>query len=659
MNQKEFDKTNGFVPPEPPKFRDTKRKIAKSCKNKFLTRKGLLSILYTHLPVTKWLPNYKRENLVPDVAAGITLAIYNVPQSMAYSVLATLPPVYGLYAAFFPPLFYFLLGSSNHVSIGVFSLTCLMTAQARMSILPPGDNGTAITEYQGKSICHLTFQINVVVLLGFLTGVIQLLMWLLHLSFLSTYLSDSAVSGLTFGAALHAFIAQFSGLLGIKPRRPQGGFLKIVWKLGTLIEAAPNTNLITLAISVVTVAFLVLYKKIVDPILKRRKVQLPAELIALIVITIISAVLHLHEEFSVKVVGEIPLGLPAPQLPRFEWVLIRDLLVPAASIAVVAYAVTVSMGKLFARKHKYQIDTDQEMLAVGLAGSISSFFSVFPTSTSLSRTLVNEGAGARTQISGFVASWVILGVILVLAPLLGDLPMCVLNSIVVVALWSLISKVTEVRDLWRFSKTDVIVYVVTAIITICWDIIQGLVCGMVVAMFLVVVQTQRPSISLLGEVGGRNEYRAANSYSRAKRTPVPVIRFDSPVIFTNIDQLKTCVRKVVKNELGNSKDKGEDEHAMEPHPKAVILDSRAWSYTDAMGVEAIKELNEELRSDHILLILANLKSSIRLQYAHAGLYQIFREDQFCPTINDALSVAQRLNSAVFIRVDKDENVVVL
>ncbi|VDL74634.1 unnamed protein product [Nippostrongylus brasiliensis] len=597
---KEFDKTNGFVPPEPPKFRDTKRKIAKSCKNKFLTRKGLLSILYTHLPVTKWLPNYKRENLVPDVAAGITLAIYNVPQSMAYSVLATLPPVYGLYAAFFPPLFYFLLGSSNHVSIGVTDLS----------------------------------PIDVVVLLGFLTGVIQLLMWLLHLSFLSTYLSDSAVSGLTFGAALHAFIAQFSGLLGIKPRRPQGGFLKIVW---------------------------------------------------LIVITIISAVLHLHEEFSVKVVGEIPLGLPAPQLPRFEWVLIRDLLVPAASIAVVAYAVTVSMGKLFARKHKYQIDTDQEMLAVGLAGSISSFFSVFPTSTSLSRTLVNEGAGARTQISGFVASWVILGVILVLAPLLGDLPMCVLNSIVVVALWSLISKVTEVRDLWRFSKTDVIVYVVTAIITICWDIIQGLVCGMVVAMFLVVVQTQRPSISLLGEVGGRNEYRAANSYSRAKRTPVPVIRFDSPVIFTNIDQLKTCVRKVVKNELGNSKDKGEDEHAMEPHPKAVILDSRAWSYTDAMGqTVSLREemspsdtvesacstlippdshgkykLNEELRSDHILLILANLKSSIRLQYAHAGLYQIFREDQFCPTINDALSVAQRLNSAVFIRVDKDENVVVL
>ncbi|VDP57915.1 unnamed protein product [Heligmosomoides polygyrus] len=212
--------------------------------------------------------------------------------------------------------------------------------------------------------------------------------------------------------------------------------------------------------------------------------------------------------------------LPAPHIPLLEPVLVKHLIVPAAGIAVVAYAVTVSMGKLFARKHKYEIDTDQEMLALGLAGSISSFFSVFPSSTSLSRSLVNEGAGARTQVSGFVAASVVLCVILVIAPLLEALPMCVLNSIVVVALSSLIAKVTELRTLWRFSKLDVV----------------GI-CSLTIAFSCFQV--------------GKSGYRSVVSYSQAKRTTIPIVRFDSPVIFTNVELLKSYVRRVVENETGN------------------------------------------------------------------------------------------------------------
>ncbi|VDO87385.1 unnamed protein product [Haemonchus placei] len=360
----------------------------------------------------------------------------------------------------------------------------------------------------------------------------------------------------------------------------------------------------------------------------------------LVVWTAISAIANLHGRFGVEIVGEVPIGLPPPRVPLFEGVLIKKLIVPAISIAVVAYAVTVSMGKLFARKHKYRIDPDQEIFALGISGTISSFFSVFPTSTSLSRSLVNEGAGARTQVSGLVASCVILCVILLIAPLLNSLPMCVLNSIVVVALSSLLTKVTELRYLWRFSKPDVIVWVSTALVTIFWDIIEGLATGMVLALISVVVHTQRPNVSLLGEVV-RSDFRGIYNYTRAKRTETPILRFDAPVIFTNVQVLKEYIRKTIKLEPDSNEKKNDESMAMGPNWKAIILDCRAWTYTDAMGVEAMKELNDELRSKQVFLILANMKSCLRLQYAYAGLYRTF-------------PARIRTNSEAFFKADKDD-----
>ncbi|XGW35599.1 hypothetical protein V3C99_019087 [Haemonchus contortus] len=651
MNQKEFDSLNGFTRPMPKGIKEFRRKSSRYLQRQLCTREGLTSILYNRIPVIRWIQGYKQENLLPDIAAGVTLAIYNVPQSMAYSVLATLPPVFGLYASFFPPLFYFFFGTSYHISIGVFSLTCIMTGQARLSVLPMSGNGTSPAMYHGANLTP----IDVVVLLAFLVGVIQLIMWVLHLSFLSTYLTDSAVTGLTFGAAVHAMSAQIKGLLGVHPRHTDEGFLQLIKKWFAIGEAVPHTNLVTLTISIITIVFLVLYKKYAEPQLKRKRITLPAELVALVVLTAISAIANFHGRFGVEIVGEVPIGLPPPRVPLFEGVLIKKLIVPAISIAVVAYAVTVSMGKLFARKHKYRIDPDQEIFALGISGTISSFFSVFPTSTSLSRSLVNEGAGARTQVSGLVASCVILCVILLIAPLLNSLPMCVLNSIVVVALSSLLTKVTELRYLWRFSKPDVIVWVSTALVTIFWDIIEGLATGMVLALITVVVHTQRPNVSLLGEVV-RSDFRGIYNYTRAKRTETPILRFDAPVIFTNVQVLKEYIRKTLKLEPDSNEKKNDESMAMGPNWKAIILDCRAWTYTDAMGVEAMKELNDELRSKQVFLILANMKSCLRLQYAYAGLYRTFHDNQFCPTITDALTIAARVraNSEAFFKADKDD-----
>ncbi|RCN44128.1 STAS domain protein [Ancylostoma caninum] len=551
-------------------------------------------MLYSRVPAIKWLRHYRREDIAPDTAAGLTLAIYNVPQGM-----------------------------------------------------------TGLTP------------IDVVVVLAFVTGTVQ--------------------------------------------------------KLKEILAAVPRANVVALALSMSTVAFLSMFKRFVDPCLQRRKISLPSELLAR------DPCPNQHHS-----------SLPAPKVPRFE--LVPDLLSHATSIAVVSYVITVSMGKLFARKHKYQINNDQEMLALGLVGCFSSLFSVFPTTTSLSRSLINDGAGAKTQVSGLVSSCAILGVILFVAPVLEPLPTCVLSSIVIVALFSLLKKVEELPILWRFSKTDVAVWVGTALVTFCWDIIEGLACGVVIALMTVIIRTQRcfprrsmsgtrvyrwrgridfgvtqiygaiwrssavpllitffqsirwlffrPSISLLGKIA-ESEYRALDSYTRAIATDVPVIRFDAPVIFTNADLLKNSIRDLLKTEQGKltfssvSFGKKDNSSRMAPEWTAIILDCRSWTYTDAMGVDAVREINEEMLNKKVLLIFANLKSGIRIQYARAGLFKTLREpeshfllsistpplfqctvteeNQFCPSIDDAIAVAALLqsDSCAFFHAETEDKIAVM
>ncbi|CAJ0609011.1 unnamed protein product [Cylicocyclus nassatus] len=622
----------------------------KENKTQFLLSRRLLSMLYRRVPVTKWIQGYHWKYIFSDTSAGLTMGIFNVPQGMAYSVLASLTPVYGLYASFFPPLLYFFFGSSRHISIGVFSITCLMVGQARLAILPDNVNGTHATEYKGMT--DLT-PVDVIIALAFVTGTVQIVLWILHLSFLSAYLSDSVVSGLTFGAAVHAFIAQIPSILGIKAKEGKtSGFLHIFSKLYGICIAIPSTNVATVILSAGTMLFLLLCKHFIEPPLIRRKIPLPSELIALIVTTILSRFLHFHERFGVKIVSHVPVGLPAPSVPRFE--LAPYLIGYGVSIAVVAYVVTLSMGKLFARKHKYQIDNDQEMLALGLTSFISSFFSVFPTSTSLSRSLINENAGAKTQVSGLISACAILCVILFIAPVLESLPNCVLSSIVAVALLSLLKKIAEVPYLWKFSKTDVIAWVATALGTFCWDIIEGLACGVVVALMTIIIRTQRPTISQLGRIG-EHKFRCKATYTLAVSTEAPVIRFDAPVIFTNTELLKSSIRSTMERELN-----GDNENT-DVKWRGVIVDCRSWTHTDAMGVEAVKEINEEMLNKKVLLIFAKLNSAIRIQYARAGLFKHLRESQFCPSLEDALTVAKMLqsDSQAFFQYEKHDSVGVL
>ncbi|PAV91513.1 hypothetical protein WR25_14203 [Diploscapter pachys] len=469
-------------------------------------------------------------------------------------------------------------------------------------------------------------------------------MALVRLDFLTSYLSDSAISGLTFGAAIQAAIAQLNGVLGTKSDKINHTFLQNFYKLYDIFSHVGETNVPTLIISIVVLVILLSSKFLIEARTIKRGIPFPTELIVLIVGTLLSHFCQFEKRWGVHVISDIPVGMPVPEIPRFD--VMRYLIGEAFSIAIVAFTVTVSMGKLFAKKHSYRIDPNQELLALGLCNSISSFFDVFPTSTSLSRTLVNEASGAKTQISGLVSSLIILLVILLIGPSLEDLPMCILSCIVLVALRSLLMKITELPKLWRFSKLDVVIWVMTALVTILWDIMQGLLAGIIVALVLVVARTQWPRLHELGVVDELySDFRDMNRYAKASPTRVPIVRFDAPLIFTNVDVFKKRMRQVVDrmDVKRESKDSWRELTKMQSWAP-LILDCSTWIYTDSMGVEAIKDLNDEFLKCRVILLFANLRSSVRVQYYRAGLFASMCDGQFYPSIRDALLVAEKLRA---------------
>ncbi|GMT16548.1 hypothetical protein PFISCL1PPCAC_7845, partial [Pristionchus fissidentatus] len=626
--QAEYDKEFGFsTTPVPPLKQRLKGRLASSLPT--INGRSIRRLVHRRIPASKWLLKYRwREWLFRDTIAGITLGIYNIPQGMSYAVLASLAPVYGLYASFFPPLLYFIFGSSMHSSFGVFSITSLLTGQTRLHLLPDYYNTTE-KYIDGMGPYE---PIDVVATLTFAVGIIQLLMAAFRLDFLTAYLSDPVVSAFNLGSACHAMVAQFPALLGLKlPKRPSQFFVLFL-SLADIFEAIPQANLATVIISTICIVSLVGAKLICQKI--RFLKLFPNELVLMIILTVASLLINLKDTYSVDIIEHIETGMPAPSLPK--WELIPYVIQEAISISIVAFAVTISMGKYFGKKHKYSVDTNQELLALGLGGSISSFFSVFPCSTSLSRSLVNEAAGAMTQMSGLFSSLIVLLVILWIGPLLQSLPLCVLSAIVVVALRSLFLKVTELPYLWRFSKTDFAVWVVTALAVICYDLIPGLFAGVIFALITVILRTQFARTRTIVEVAP-GDFRDSRHFPHAKTPQVPVIRFDAPPIFTNCEKLRLSVKAAAMEMSGEGSSISDLEKGDTWRP--LVLDCCTWTYTDSMGVEVVRELHIEMCSMKILLLFANLRSSVRCQYAASGLYDVLSEHQFYPSIDDAIAVA--------------------
>uniref|UniRef100_A0A158PBX9 Sulfate_transp domain-containing protein n=1 Tax=Angiostrongylus cantonensis TaxID=6313 RepID=A0A158PBX9_ANGCA len=316
----------------------------------------------------------------------------HVPQGMAYSSLAGVPPVYGMYSSFFSSTIYMFFGTSRHISIGVFAVASLMVGATLIRLAPDaGDQFGNSTSPIGD-----VDPLVITSALAFIVGVIQIVFGVLRLGFLTTYLSDPLVSGFTTGSAAHVLISQLNKVLGVKLPRYEGAGM-LIMMIRDLVYSVPLANMTTVLISVFGILFLDLGRTYINPRVKRfSPVPPPLELILVIIGVVVSLALNLNENYDVSIVSTIPRGFPVPSLPNIS--LAPHLISDGIAIAVICYMFVMSMGKLFAKKHKYRTDATQEFYAVGIMSITSSFFPVFPVGASLSRSSVCEMSGANTLV---------------------------------------------------------------------------------------------------------------------------------------------------------------------------------------------------------------------------------------------------------------------
>ncbi|XP_020924277.1 solute carrier family 26 member 6 isoform X3 [Sus scrofa] len=494
------------------------------------SRARAYALLLQYLPVLTWLPQYPvREWLLGDLLSGLSVAIMQLPQGLAYALLAGLPPVFGLYSSFYPVFIYFLFGTSRHISVGTFAVMSVMVGSVTESLAPDEDflqasNSTVDVAARDARRVQLASALSVLV------GLFQVGLGLVHFGFVVTYLSEPLVRGYTTAASVQVFISQLKYVFGLH-LSSRSGPLSLIYTALEVCWNLPKTVVNTLVTAVVAGLVLVLVKLLNNKLQKHLPVPLPGELLTLIGATGISYGIGLNE---VDVVGRIPAGLVPPVAPSPQ--LFARLVGNAFAIAVVGFAIAISLGKIFALRHGYRVDSNQELVALGLSNFIGGIFQCFPVSCSMSRSLVQESTGGNTQVAGAISSLFILIIILKLGELFQDLPKAVLAAVIIVNLKGMLMQFTDLCSLWKTNRVDLLIWLVTFVATILLNLDLGLAVAIAFSMLLVVVRIQLPHYSVLGQMPDTDVYRDVAEYSEAREVPgVKIFRSSTTMFFANAE----------------------------------------------------------------------------------------------------------------------------
>uniref|UniRef100_A0A3Q0S3X2 Solute carrier family 26 member 6 n=1 Tax=Amphilophus citrinellus TaxID=61819 RepID=A0A3Q0S3X2_AMPCI len=460
----------------------------------------LKRILLTWVPVLSWLPHYSiRENAIGDLISGCSVGIMHLPQGMAYALLASLRPVYGLYTSLFPVLVYFIFGTSRHISIGTFAVISIMVGCVAERLAPDsnfvvnGTNGTETVDIDERD----AYRVQIACSLTVLAGIFQILLGVVRFGFVVTYLSEPLVRGYTTGSACHVCVSQLKYLFGISPSRFIG----------------------------------------------------PLSLIYVIAATIITHFCGLTSKYNIDVVGEIPSGLKVPRAPDATW--FSSVVGDAFAIAIVSFAINISLGKTFGLKHGYKVDSNQELVAVGLSNAIGGLFQCYSVTSSLSRSLVQESTGGKTQVAGVISSIIVLITILKIGSLFEDLPKAVLSTIVLVNLKGMFRQFMDLPLLWKTNKADLSVWLVTFISTILLNLDLGLAVSIGFSMLTFIFRTQLSHYSILGNVPGTELYLDTDTYKEANEIPgIKIFRSSTTIYYTNAEMFLEALQEKSGIEIG-------------------------------------------------------------------------------------------------------------
>lgn len=526
--------------------------------------------------------------------AGITVAVLLIPQGMAYALIAGLPPIYGLYAALTPQIIYAFLGTSRQLAVGPVAMDSLLVAAGlgTLSLVQP-------TQY-----------IQMAILLAFLMGAIQLLLGFFRMGFIVSFLSKPVISGFTSAAAIIIGLSQLKNLLGLS--LPQSNQLHKV--ILALFEVKEPIHLITVIISTVSILFIVFIKKL------NRKI--PSAIIA-VTIGILAVSFFNLEEKGVAVVGVIPEGLPSFQLLNFDSTLIKPLFPIALTLALVAFMEAISVAKAIEEKHDdYKVDPNQELIALGGANIVGSFFQSYPTTGGFSRTAVNNEAGAKTGIAALVSALLVALILAFFTHWFYYLPKAVLGAIILVAVINLIDFKFPIR-LYKKRKDEFVLLLITFLSTLFLGITEGILIGIVLSILILLYRTSKPHYAFLGRIGQTNYFKNIARFPEetVQRDDLIILRFDAQLFFGNIQYFKELVYKAVEEKQGKL--------------KGFIINARAINYIDSTASEQLYELILALQQRGIRVMIVGAIGPARDLIIRSKIIKILKRQNLFITSGDA------------------------
>ena len=547
-----------------------------------------MKLLRRYLPILEWGATYTSKTLTNDLIVALIVTVMLIPQSLAYALLAGLPVQVGLFASMAPLLFYAFFGTSRALAVGPVAVASLMTAAA---ISPLAAQGSP--EYLGAAIA-----------LALVSGLMLLLMGLLRLGFLANFLSHPVVAGFITASGLQIAAGQLAPVLGIKVEGET--FVEIV---KPLVENLRETNPATALIGLSSLAFLFWTRGGLKPLLLRAGLgEKAAGTVAKIgpAIALVASTLAVWgfglAEHGVKIVGDVPKGLPRLSLPPFDTALWTKLLVPALLISIIGYVESISVALTLAAKKRQRVDPDQELIALGAANVGAALSGGFPVTGGLARSVVNFEAGAETPAAGAFTAVGIALVTLFLTPALFYLPKATLAATIVVAVLSLVD-FSALKKTWAYSRADFAAMAATIVVTLVEGVEAGLLVGVGLSVFLHLYATSRPHIAVVGQIPGTTNFRNVARHDVVTDSEILSLRIDESLYFPNARYIEDRINEAV---------------AKSPTIRHVILECPAVNAIDTSALESLEAINHRLKDGGITLHLSEVKGPVmdRLKRSH-------------------------------------------
>ena len=544
------------------------------------------------LPITQWARSYNKEWLRPDIIAGITVGAFTIPEAMAYVSLAGLPPQIGLYSAMVALLVYMLFGTSKQLSLGPTSTLSILVGSTLGSLM----------------IVSTSQYFMMVSLVAVMVGVLALLSWALRLGFVIKFISKTVLTGFLAGIALYIASGQIPTLFGIYGA--SGTFFQRMYYFFIHIG---QTNLTTLAVGIAGIVFLFIATK--------KFPRLPNTLFLVLGSIVVVALTNLSS-LGVKIVGNIPQGLPSIIIPDPHLIDISVLLTLSITVFLVSHVEGYLFASEYAAINKYKIDKNQELLALGASNFIVGLFQGLPIGGAPSRTAVNNESGSKTPLAGGISGVVILLVLVLFTGIFYNLPQAILAAVVLFVIKRLVD-IPHFRKIYNFNKIEFAVAVVTLLTVLFIGALEGIVIGVILSVLSLLKNMYNPHIAVLGRIPGTVQYLDIKRRPEAEiASHTLIVRVDGSQIFLNTENVKNTIIDLVEGEYRDT--------------KLFVLDFEATSFIDYSGIEMLEELVDELKSRGIKVKAANVYGPLRKSIKKTRLEQEIMESKFCLTIDQCL-----------------------